>query len=103
MLRCPYCHEDLSVAPSIACDACATETHLACLAEHGGCPIMGCAEVAHPAVEPGHVSWDEFVREAQAWLSVGSEISWDAPGAGDTFLGPAGPSDGGSASGSRAA
>lgn len=39
---CPYCRDALGGAPRRACGRCGTEHHAACLAEAGGCTLLGC-------------------------------------------------------------
>lgn len=43
--RCPYCRDDVAEDGEgcAACDACGTLHHTACLAEAGGCTLLGCA------------------------------------------------------------
>ncbi len=43
-LRCPYCKDDLDPAglDVAACDVCRTAHHADCLAEGGGCTVLGC-------------------------------------------------------------
>lgn len=44
--RCPYCHDCLEggqIADArVVCEGCGTTHHAACLAELGGCTVMGC-------------------------------------------------------------
>lgn len=49
-LRCPYCRDDLALAASdlAACDACRTVHHADCLAEAGGCTVLGCVGAPTP-------------------------------------------------------
>ncbi|MBL4844647.1 MAG: hypothetical protein JKY65_03900 [Planctomycetes bacterium] len=43
--RCPYCHDTLTIerVEKVICEACGTPHHQACLAELGGCTVMGCS------------------------------------------------------------
>jgi hypothetical protein len=45
--RCPYCHDCLEGGEvedaRVVCEGCGTTHHQACLAELGGCTVMGCA------------------------------------------------------------
>ncbi len=42
--RCPYCHDLLAAeGERVACRACGTTHHQACLEELGRCPVAGCA------------------------------------------------------------
>jgi len=44
--RCPYCHDCLAGGVledvQVVCEGCGTAHHRACLAELGGCTVMGC-------------------------------------------------------------
>ena len=44
--RCPYCHDCLEGGEiedaRVVCEGCGTSHHQACLAELGGCTVMGC-------------------------------------------------------------
>lgn len=60
-LRCPYCHDTLAAAASVACGRCQSRHHLACFVENGGCSIAGCRPgtahrvvgvAARPGTEP---------------------------------------------------
>lgn len=42
LLRCPYCHDDLTPALAVACGVCATLHHEECYAEYGRCAVLGC-------------------------------------------------------------
>ncbi|MBL4847002.1 MAG: hypothetical protein JKY65_15895 [Planctomycetes bacterium] len=46
--RCPYCHDDVDLKAEDlnACSACRTIHHSDCLAEAGGCTVLGCSEAA---------------------------------------------------------
>ena len=50
--RCPYCHDCLEGGEiedaRVVCEGCGTSHHRACLAELGGCTVMGCG--GKPAV-----------------------------------------------------
>ncbi|MCA8926058.1 MAG: hypothetical protein KDD82_29900, partial [Planctomycetes bacterium] len=48
--RCPYCHRptesdatDGLAGPPVTCASCSAPHHRDCLAEHGGCAVMGCS------------------------------------------------------------
>lgn len=44
--RCPYCHDALAeagVGEESACGSCGTLHHEVCLAELGGCTVLGCS------------------------------------------------------------
>jgi hypothetical protein len=45
VLRCAYCRDGVTGAEPdlIACGTCRTVVHDACWAEHGACPVLGCA------------------------------------------------------------
>lgn len=42
-LRCPYCHTALAAGSEQPCRVCRTPHHADCLAENGGCAVLGCA------------------------------------------------------------
>ena len=80
-LRCPFCHDVLGAVAAAPCERCGASTHLACLIEHGACPILGCAPVEDAGVqaplpqrgEP--VDWEDLVRDAAPWLEVGASLA----------------------------
>lgn len=53
---CPYCRDALGALEVVACGACATRHHAACLTEYGRCTVHGCGRpwtrVAPRAQEP---------------------------------------------------
>lgn len=49
-LLCPYCRDGVADEEAIPCAACGTLHHVACLAEAGGCTILGCR--AQPPRDP---------------------------------------------------
>lgn len=63
--RCPYCHDCLEggqiADAQVVCEGCGTSHHRACLAELGGCTVMGCSGGA-PAPEGGLEEIRERIR-----------------------------------------
>jgi hypothetical protein len=51
--RCPYCHDALGEVELEACDRCGTLHHAPCLAEAGGCTVLGCRPLADRPREKG--------------------------------------------------
>lgn len=42
-LTCPFCRAGIEPAAAASCSVCDTPHHRACLLEHGGCTVLGCA------------------------------------------------------------
>ena len=64
--RCPYCHDYLEGGVledvQVVCEGCGTAHHRACLAELGGCTVMGCGD-GKPAAVGGVEEVRSRVRE----------------------------------------
>jgi hypothetical protein len=41
-VRCPFCRDELELAPHVACGRCATGHHVECFVANGGCTVLGC-------------------------------------------------------------
>lgn len=105
--RCPWCHAGLAREPIAGCAGCGTPAHAACMAEGGGCAVLGCPAQAGREVVvvrvPAAVGWEGFVADADPWLALGAALAdagaWDGAAPIDDL-----PAEGrSSASGSRAA
>jgi len=53
--RCPYCHDGLGEVERVACEGCGTPHHPACLAELGGCTVLGCETLPAPSAPQGPI------------------------------------------------
>lgn len=103
--RCPWCHAGLGREAVAACGGCGTAAHVACVAEGGGCAVLGCPAQAGREgvvvrVPPAVVAWDGFVADADPWLALGAALADAGAWAEPLEDAPEAPSD---ASGSRAA
>ena len=47
-VRCAYCHDETLGLTTSTCEGCGTLLHLACSAELGACPTLGCAKARPP-------------------------------------------------------
>jgi hypothetical protein len=81
--RCAYCHDELAPIPDpllvTSCGGCGAHVHVSCWAEHGGCPVMGCARPVVAGGQPHPVAWAQFVADADAWVALGGaldEAAW---------------------------
>lgn len=86
--RCPYCHDDVAAAESVACQGCLARHHGSCWEESGRCATCSGAVVlrsdgGRPPLTPALVT--KLLRQAgytlpeiRAALRLGSELSWPA-------------------------